>query len=97
MDVTYFKWLSITSVPNLYGEGLVYGSSAKRSLAKGMHLVFRSEIINNCLQLQEDGRSKDDITNNLGNFYSPNKKKNKRNMVAYEIFLRGLMFILEQN
>jgi len=24
-------------------------------------------------------------------------KKNKRNMVAYEIFLRGLMFILEQN
>ena len=67
MDVTYFQWLSITSVPNLYGEGLAYGSSAKRSSAKGVHLVFRSEIVNNCLQLQEDGRSK--------NFYSPNKKK----------------------
>jgi len=86
LDVTYFKWLSITSVPNLYGEGLVYGSSAKRSLAKGMHLVFRSEIINNCLQLQEDGRSKDDITNNLGNFYSPNKKKTKEIWLPMRFF-----------
>ena len=75
MDVTYFQWLSITSVPNLYGEGLAYGSSAKRSSAKGVHLVFRSEIVNNCYKKMGDPNI----------FIHPIKK---RNMVAYEIFFK---------